>query len=435
MESANLHHQHQLQDQYFAGSSSLTTNTTPSSYAHESGSARAWTQATTLNSGNSAGPNSNGVIFNQRQKNESPIPSLNSTMFQDLGLQYWNNNAANFSSQSAYDLQLSKIKEELSSSDSFPKFTEMLNSPSSTIEDPLLSSSSYIKDEQTNLSLSEKLLLKTISSGFPINGHDQFSTRQIPSSHHNCSSFGSAVPSRGSFSQIYPSINISNFNQPSSPLISGASLDMNLQALDLLTSTRFSGSFPHPASLDPLDMFKDSLSFGFDSIQHSNQRPACSPNKISSANEKITEAKRPNNSLMEPKVTQAAAPKKSKLESRAPCPPLKVRKEKLGDRIAALQQLVAPFGKTDTASVLMEAIGYIKFLQNQVETLSVPYMKSSRNNTSRSIQAASNSGGEESKRDLRSRGLCLVPLSCMSYVTTDGGGGGIWPPPNFGGGT
>ncbi|KAJ6306432.1 hypothetical protein OIU78_021697 [Salix suchowensis] len=356
------------------------------------------------NSGNS-GPNSNGVIFNQRQKNESPIPSLNSAMFQDLGLQYWNNNAGNFSSH-----------------------------PSSTIEDPLLSSSSYIKDEQTNLSLSEKLLLKTISSGFPINGHDQFSTRQIPSSHHNCSSFGSAVPSRGSFSQIYPSINISNFNQPSSPLIPG-SLDMNLQALDLLTSTRFSGSFPHPASLDPLDMFKDSLSFGFDSMQHSNQRPACSPNKISSANEKITEAKRPNNSLMEPKVTQAAAPKKSKLESRAPCPPLKVRKEKLGDRIAALQQLVAPFGKTDTASVLMEAIGYIKFLQNQVETLSVPYMKSSRNNTSRSIQAASNSGGEESKRDLRSRGLCLVPLSCMSYVTTDGGGGGIWPPPNFGGGT
>ncbi|KAF9683066.1 hypothetical protein SADUNF_Sadunf05G0173500 [Salix dunnii] len=432
MESANLHHQHQLQDQYFAGSSSLTTTTTPSSYA-ESGSAHAWTRTTTLNSGNS-GTNSNGVIFNQRQKNESPIPSLNSTMFQDLGLQYWNNNAGNFSSHSAYDLQLSKIKEELSSSDSFPKFTGMLNSPSSTIEDPLLPSSSYIKDEHKDLSLSEKLLLKTISSGFPINGHDQFSTRQISSSHHNCSSFGGAIPSRGSFSQIYPSINISNFNQPSSPLISG-SLDMNLQALDLLTSTRFNGSFPHPASLDPLDMFKDSLSFGFDSIQHSNQRPACSPNKISSANVKTIEAKRLNNSLMEPKVTQAAAPKKSKLESRAPCPPFKVRKEKLGDRIAALQQLVAPFGKTDTASVLMEAIGYIKFLQNQVETLSVPYMKPSRNNTSRSIQAASNSGSEESKRDLRSRGLCLVPLSCMAYVTTDGGGGGIWPPPNFGEGT
>jgi hypothetical protein len=126
------------------------------------------------NSDNS-NPSYNGVIFNQRQKNESPISSLNSTMFQDLGFHYWNNNAGNFSSHSAYDLQLSKIKEGLSSSDSF---------------------------------------------------------------------------------------------------------DMNLQALDLLTSTRFSGSFPQPASLDPLDIFKDSLSFGLDSIQQSNQRPSCSPSKV-----------------------------------------------------------------------------------------------------------------------------------------------------------
>ncbi|KAI3729673.1 hypothetical protein L6452_18336 [Arctium lappa] len=31
-------------------------------------------------------------------------------------------------------------------------------------------------------------------------------------------------------------------------------------------------------------------------------------------------------------------------------PPLKVRKEKLGDRISALQQMVAPFGKVPTCS-------------------------------------------------------------------------------------
>ncbi|KAJ8429820.1 hypothetical protein Cgig2_004404 [Carnegiea gigantea] len=112
-----------------------------------------------------------------------------------------------------------------------------------------------------------------------------------------------------------------------------------------------------------------------------------------------------------------------------------VRKEKLGDRIAALQQLVAPFGKTDTASVLMEAIGYIKFLQNQVETLSVPYMrlsshnKLSTNNTQRVSEGPCDS--EEHKPDLKSRGLCLVPISCMTYLTSDACSGGLWPPPNF----
>ncbi|KQK02748.1 hypothetical protein BRADI_2g03427v3 [Brachypodium distachyon] len=113
-------------------------------------------------------------------------------------------------------------------------------------------------------------------------------------------------------------------------------------------------------------------------------------------------------------------------------PSFKVRKEKLGDRIAALQQLVSPFGKTDTASVLMEAIGYINFLQDQVETLSGPYMKSSKHKKARTTQqrGPSNTGDqkEEAKLDLRSRGLCLVPLSCTSYVTNENG---VWAPPNF----
>ncbi|KAM3346815.1 hypothetical protein ACQJBY_021040 [Aegilops geniculata] len=113
-------------------------------------------------------------------------------------------------------------------------------------------------------------------------------------------------------------------------------------------------------------------------------------------------------------------------------PSFKVRKEKLGDRIAALQQLVSPFGKTDTASVLMEAIGYIKFLQDQVETLSGPYMRSAKHKKARTTQqrGPSDSGDqkEEAKVDLRSRGLCLVPLACTSYVTNENG---IWAPPNF----
>lgn len=49
------------------------------------------------------------------------------------------------------------------------------------------------------------------------------------------------------------------------------------------------------------------------------------------------------------------------------------------------------------------------------------------------MQGGGEMNNEEMKRDLRSRGLCLVPLTCLTYVTE--GGGGVWPPPNFTGGT
>ncbi|KAL0885526.1 hypothetical protein Bca101_009509 [Brassica carinata] len=136
-------------------------------------------------------------------------------------------------------------------------------------------------------------------------------------------------------------------------------------------------------------------------------------------------------------------------------PILKVRKEKLGGRIAALHQLVSPYGKTDTASVLSEAIGYIRFLHSQVEVLSVPYFGTpSRNNkmhqhvrgdmnglfpqdpgqlvseycmkiSNGALSSSTNKPNlnEETKKDLKSRGLCLAPISCTlqvgSYKSTD----------------
>ncbi|XP_031495387.1 transcription factor bHLH113-like [Nymphaea colorata] len=103
---------------------------------------------------------------------------------------------------------------------------------------------------------------------------------------------------------------------------------------------------------------------------------------------------------------------------------LKVKKEKLGERVTALQQLVSPFGKTDTASVLHEAMGYIKFLHNQVQVLSSPYMQ--RTPTTQH-QEGGREGGEELRNELRSRGLCLVPVECSLRVASSNGAD-LWAP-------
>ncbi|MCL7033775.1 hypothetical protein MKW94_021035 [Papaver nudicaule] len=77
----------------------------------------------------------------------------------------------------------------------------------------------------------------------------------------------------------------------------------------------------------------------------------------------------------------------------------KERKEKIGERIVALQQLVSPFGKTDTASVL-----------------SAPYLQ----NTTLKSQ-------ESQLHSLRSRGLCLMPISCTLSVARSNGAD-LWAP-------
>ncbi|KAF7850022.1 hypothetical protein BT93_L0012 [Corymbia citriodora subsp. variegata] len=104
--------------------------------------------------------------------------------------------------------------------------------------------------------------------------------------------------------------------------------------------------------------------------------------------------------------------KRPRIETPSPLPTFKVRKEKLGDRITALQQLVSPFGKTDTASVLHEAIEYIKFLHDQVHVLSTPYMRNGAPiQHQQGCDKLKDYASEGPKQDLRSRGLCLVPIS------------------------
>ncbi|XP_074567991.1 transcription factor bHLH113-like [Curcuma longa] len=113
--------------------------------------------------------------------------------------------------------------------------------------------------------------------------------------------------------------------------------------------------------------------------------------------------------------------KKPKTETSAgPSGTIMVRKEKLGERIMALQQLVSPFGKSDTASVLHEAQGYIRFLHDQVQVLSSPYLQS--------LPSYSHPHGGGRGSDLRSRGLCLVPVSYTEHVASSSNGADLWSP-------
>lgn len=131
---------------------------------------------------------------------------MNSTT-QDLGFHQWANN----------------IKQETSLDNSYPRFTQMLKSPSS-IEERELSD------------MNAKLLLGTLSNT---------GIQHYPGDNNNLlyssNSSSSNSTNRGRFCQIYPTINVSNLNINQAN--SCSSLDMNLQPLDLINSTRYGGSF------------------------------------------------------------------------------------------------------------------------------------------------------------------------------------------------
>ncbi|THU69333.1 hypothetical protein C4D60_Mb08t13330 [Musa balbisiana] len=122
--------------------------------------------------------------------------------------------------------------------------------------------------------------------------------------------------------------------------------------------------------------------------------------------------------------------KKSKYDSSMVSPTkLQVPKARMAaERISALQQIVSPFGKTDQASVLMETIFCIKSLQEQIQLLSDPYMKSSASEDHNSWGQLERKVKAQAKVDLRSKGLCLVPISSISQVHTDNSRPDYWMP-------
>ncbi|KAG0486284.1 hypothetical protein HPP92_008379 [Vanilla planifolia] len=123
--------------------------------------------------------------------------------------------------------------------------------------------------------------------------------------------------------------------------------------------------------------------------------------------------------------------KKFKHESPSASPANKMQapKVKVSEKITALQQIVSPFGRTDTASVLLEAINYISYLQEQIQLLSDPYLKSSSNKDHNSWHGLERKEKTENKSDLRSRGLCLVPISCTPQIYRENTGPDYWTPP------
>ncbi|KAL8247662.1 hypothetical protein R6Q59_008878 [Mikania micrantha] len=92
------------------------------------------------------------------------------------------------------------------------------------------------------------------------------------------------------------------------------------------------------------------------------------------------------------------------------------RSQKLADKITALQKLVSPYGKTDTASVLQEAHISISLLHDQIKV----NLLSKRGNTSRindgSLRFQDN---KEAETSLRDKGLCLVPISSPQINSLD----------------
>ncbi|XP_020582983.1 transcription factor bHLH114-like [Phalaenopsis equestris] len=91
-----------------------------------------------------------------------------------------------------------------------------------------------------------------------------------------------------------------------------------------------------------------------------------------------------------------------------------VKNQKLGDKITALQQLVSPFGKTDTASVLQEATIYIKALHEQInfQILSRRRFETSSSGNNIQVQISASIGNVDVGRSrLYEWGLCIIPVS------------------------
>ncbi|KAL2905524.1 hypothetical protein RDABS01_004234 [Bienertia sinuspersici] len=294
-------------------------------------------------------------------------------------------------------------------------------------EDDMLSSfpsfSSLIQNATTLDNLNpwsfNGLLSSSSASGVP---YSRGLMQQFPSEVNNWNNNNHGFPTNNNNTNFLNQLGlVSSPNDSTASTVSSSSprLGMNLQAMDFLGNNSSFGVQNQPmSSYDVL---------GGEEVISPVGKIMSNKNNSTLMNGSLTGTKRAagSSSSEQSKASTSsnnqASAKKSPLK--VSCPPFKVRKEKLGERIAALHQLVSPFGKTDTASVLTEAIGYIQFLQDQIHTLCMPqgHAKPSRTKPCRPFQmglgSSEDDAKEEERVELRRRGLCLVPFSWSSYIT------------------
>lgn len=120
----------------------------------------------------------------------------------------------------------------------------------------------------------------------------------------------------------------------------------------------------------------------------------------------------------------------------------RLRRERIAERMKALQVLVPNANKTDKASMLDEIIDYVKFLQLQVKVLSMSRMgnaagvvprvadismegRSSKGNKDDGMKATEQQVAKLLEEDmgsamqyLQGKGLCLMPISLASAMST-----------------
>lgn len=155
--------------------------------------------------------------------------------------------ATSFTQQPANQLLLANIKDEMA--DSFPKLSEMMYSPSNNVEQSHFQPAKY--EQQYSHDFGENNWLGNFSSGHHITELQLSGGELYSNAQNSASDVESPSASCGhNFSQILPSINVSTSGLCCS-LVS-SSLDLNLQAVDLLTPTYGGANYSSQSSQSSL---------------------------------------------------------------------------------------------------------------------------------------------------------------------------------------